>query len=263
MDLGLNGKIAVVTGASRGLGFATALILAQEGAKVAINARSIGGLEKAAERITQNCGAPVFILPGDLSEAGTARQIVETAAKHYGGVDILIANAGGPPPGTLEQLDEAAWSKAFDLTLMSNVRLIRAALPYLKESNAASVLTITSYAAKQPIPNLLLSNTLRAGVLGLTKSLALELGNQGIRVNSILPGWTRTERVTELMAARSNANRTTIEEELAKQAKESPFNRIAEPEEFARAAAFLVSPAASYITGVMLTVDGGMYKGTI
>jgi 3-oxoacyl-[acyl-carrier protein] reductase len=146
---------------------------------------------------------------------------------------------------------------------MSHVRLIIAALPYLCRSKAASVLTITSYSVKQPIPNLVLSNSIRAATVGLTKSLALELGSAGIRFNSILPGWTATERVTELMTFRAKQNGTTAEYEIDKQSKDSPLGRMGTPEEFANAAVFLVSPAASYITGVMLTVDGGMYKGTL
>ena len=157
----------------------------------------------------------------------------------------------------------AAWQKAIDLSLMSHVRLIRAALPHLKQSKAASVLTVTSVSVKQPIANLILSNSIRAATIGLTKSLALELGAAGIRFNSILPAWTETERVAELMAFRAGQNGTTVEEEVVKQSQDSPLGRMGTPEEFANAAVFLVSPAASYITGVMLTVDGGMYKGTL
>ena len=180
-----------------------------------------------------------------------------------GGLDILVTNAGGPPPGKFESFDEATWQKAIDLSLMSHVRLIRAALPYLRKSKAASVLTITSYSVKQPVPNLVLSNSIRAATVSLTKTLALELGSEGIRFNSILPGWTKTERVVELMTDRAQMKGTTIEEEIHKQAQESPFGRMAEPQEFANVAVFLVSPAASYLTGVMLLVDGGMYKGTM
>ena len=145
---------------------------------------------------------------------------------------------------------------------MSHVRLIRAALPHLRRSSAASVLTFTSYSVKQPIPNLVLSNSIRAATAALTKDLALEYGSDGIRFNSILPAWTKTERVTELMQARAHTNGTTIEQEIMQQAKQSPFGRMADPQEFANAAVFILSPAASYITGLMLAVDGGMYKGT-
>jgi 3-oxoacyl-[acyl-carrier protein] reductase len=189
--------------------------------------------------------------------------VIAETVESLGGLDILITNAGGPPSGAFESFDDAAWEKALDLSLMSHVRLIRAALPHLRRSQAAAVLTITSYSVKQPIPNLVLSNSIRAATVGLTKTLALELGKDGIRFNSILPGWTETERVTELMTFRAGQNGTTVDEEIRKQMAESPLGRMARPEEFAKPAVFLVSPAASYITGVMLTVDGGMVKGTL
>jgi 3-oxoacyl-[acyl-carrier protein] reductase len=181
----------------------------------------------------------------------------------FGGLDLLVTNAGGPPSGQFESFDDATWNKAVELSLMSHVRLIRAALPPLRQSKAASVLAITSFSVKQPIANLVLSNSVRLATVGLIKSLALELGSEGIRFNSILPAWTETERVQELMAARARANQTAVQDEYQKQAKESPFGRMGKPEEFANAAVFLLSPAASYITGVMLSVDGGMYKGIL
>jgi len=263
MDLKLDGKRALVTGASRGLGFATARGLAHEGVRLAINSRSQAKINQAVESLSLETGRPVIGLTGDLSNPDVPAQIVAQAAEALGGLDILVTNAGGPPAGAFDSFDEAAWQKAIDLSLLSHVRLIRAALPHLKKSAAASVLTVTSYSVKQPIPNLVLSNSIRAATVGLTKSLALELGPAGIRFNSILPGWTETERVTELMSFRAKQNGTTIEEEIAKQSKDSPLGRMGRPEEFANAAVFLVSPAAGYITGVMLTVDGGMYKGTL
>jgi len=263
MDLGLKNKRALVTGASRGLGYVTAKLLAAEGCEVAINSRGIEKISAAAQKMSAETGGKVIGLAGDVGEAAVAEKLVRDAVEALGSLDILICNAGGPPPGLFESFDEATWQKAIDLSFMSNVRLIKAALPFLRQSDAASVLTITSYSVKQPIANLVLSNSIRAATVGLTKSLALELGKDGIRFNSILPAWTETERVTELMTARAKANGTTIEEELAKQSKESPLGRMARPEEFGNAAVFLVSPAASYITGVMLSVDGGMYKGTL
>jgi 3-oxoacyl-[acyl-carrier protein] reductase len=263
MDLMLAGKIALITGASRGLGFATARYLAQEGATVVLNSRNSEKLSAAAHQIEQETHLSVLALPGDVTNPKTPDQLIDQIKQQFGALDILIANAGGPPPGPFDSFDDAAWYKAIDLSFMSQVRLIRAALPLLKQSSSASVLTITSYSVKQPIPNLVLSNSVRAATVGLTKTLALELGNQGIRFNSILPGWTETERVSELMSKRAAANGTSIEEELAKQIKDSPLGRMATPDEFARVAVFLVSPAASYLTGVMLPVDGGMLKGTL
>lgn len=263
MDLRLKDKRALVTGSSRGLGYAAALALAREGCKVAINGRDEAKIKAVAEKISGETGAQVIGLAGDVGTAGVPDRLIQQTAEAFGGLDILITNAGGPPPGTIDSLDEAAWQRGVDLCLMLHVRLIKAALPYLRRSDAASILTVTSISVKQPIANLLLSNSVRAAAIGLTKSLALDLGGEGIRVNSILPGWTETERVTELMTARATANQSTVEEETRKQAAQSPFGRLGQPEEFANAAAFLVSPAASYITGVMLNVDGGAYKGTL
>lgn len=263
MDLKLKDKRALVTGSSRGLGYATALALAKEGCKVAINGRDEFNLLEAAHKIHKETNTLAYPVTGDVSDPAMPAKLVAQAVEAMGGLDILITNAGGPPPGTFESFDEAAWQKAIDLSLMSHVRLIRAALPHLRKSSAASVLTVTSMSIKQPIVNLVLSNSVRAATVGLTKSLALELGKDGIRFNSILPGWTETERVTQLMTARATANHSTLEAEIAKQSQESPLGRLGQPAEFANAAAFLVSPAASYITGVMLNVDGGMYKGTL
>jgi len=263
MDLQLRDKRALVTAASRGLGYATALALAREGCRVAVNSRTPQKIAAAAERIAAETGSQVIPLVGDVVEASTPARLVQQAGEAFGGLDILVTNAGGPPPGLFESFDDAAWQRAVEMSLFSHVRLIRAALPYLRQSPAASVLAITSYSVKQPIPNLVLSNSVRAATVGLIKTLALELGAEGIRFNSILPAWTETERVYELMSKRAELNHSTVEQEIRKQAKDSPLGRMARPEEFANAAVFLVSPAASYITGVMLSVDGGMYKGTL
>ncbi len=263
MDLMLKGKTALVTGSSRGLGYATALLLAQEGANVVVNGRNPQAAQDAAHRIAETTNAGAIDIAGDVTDAEMPPLLIEKTLATFGGLDILIANAGGPPAGPFESFDDEIWRQAVDLSFLSQVRLIRAALPLLRRSHAASVLTITSYAVKQPIPNLILSNSVRAATIGLTKTLALELGADGIRFNSILPAWTETERVHQLMLDRAARNGTTVEEEIKKQARESALGRIGKPEEFARAAVFLVSPAASYITGVMLTVDGGMYKGTL
>ncbi len=263
MELNLKDKRALVTGSSRGLGYAAAIGLAREGCRVAINGRNEFYLGEAAHRIYKETNSLTYPLPGDVADPALPEQLIKDAVKLLGGLDILITNAGGPPSGAFESFDETAWQKAIDLSLMSHVRLIQAALPHLKQSKAASVLTVTSYSVKQPIPNLVLSNSIRAATVGLTKSLALELGSAGIRFNSILPAWTETERIYDLMKFRAAQNGTTVEEEIAKQSKDSPLGRMGTPEEFANAAVFLVSPAASYITGVMLTIDGGMYKGTL
>ena len=255
MDLNLRNKIALITGSSRGLGFAAALQLAKEGAKVSINSRNTAHLLAAEKAIKSQTDGDILAITGDVSLPDTAELLVRRVIESFGSLDILITNAGGPPAGPFESFNDTAWQQALDTTLMSHVRLIRAALPFLRQSQSPAVLTVTSYSVKQPIPNLVLSNSIRAAVAGLTKSLALELGHSGIRFNSILPGWTETERVIELMQNRAAGSGDSVDQEISKQALESPLGRLARPDEFANAAVFLVSPAASYITGVMLTVD--------
>lgn len=262
MDLGLNDKRALVVGASRGLAYATALLLAKEGCKVIINGRDEKRVKKAAETIVKETGAVVKGLAGDVSDPSVPDLLVTQAVYEFGGLDLLVTNAGGPPAGAFDSFDENTWDKAVNLSFLSHVRLIRAALPHLKKSTAASVLTMTSYSVKQPLANLVLSNSIRLATIGLTKSLALELGGDGIRFNSILPATIDTDRIRELHKFRAEKNGTTVEEEHAKDARNSVFGRIGRPEEFANAAVFLLSPAASYITGMMMVIDGGQYKGT-
>lgn len=260
MDLGLKDKRAFIAGSSRGLGFATALTLAREGCKVAVNSRDEEKVKAAAKKIINETGTQAYGVAGNVSDVSTANALIQSAVEAMGGLDILITNAGGPPAGSFETFDEETWQKAVDSSFLSHVRLIRAALPHLRKSDSPSVLTFTSYTVKQPIPNLVLSNSVRAATVALTKSLAMELGKENIRFNSILPGWTMTERVEELMAFRAKNNNTTVEDEIAKQTAEIPLGRMGQPQEFANAAVFLVSPAASFIHGVTLAVDGGIIK---
>jgi 3-oxoacyl-[acyl-carrier protein] reductase len=261
MDLGLKDKRAFIAGSSRGLGYATALTLAREGCCVVLNSREEEKVKASAETIFHETGTQAYGVAGDVSEASTAERLINSAVESLGGLDILITNAGGPPAGSFEIFDEETWQKAVDTSFISHVRLIRAALPHLRKSDSPSVLTLTSYTVKQPAQNLVLSNSVRAATVALTKSLAVELGKDGIRFNSILPGWTFTERIQYLMEFRAKNSKTTVEEEIAKQIAEIPLGRMAQPQEFANVAAFLVSPAASYINGVMLNVDGGIVKG--
>ena len=263
MDLQLKGKVALVTGASRGLGYAAALLLAEEGARVAINSRSAPALAEARQSLGKATGAEVLDIPADIVALESPEAVVRAVVDRFGGLDILIANAGGPPAGSFESLSDADWQRALDLSFLSQMRLIRAALPHLRRSQTPSVLTLTSYSVKQPIPNLVLSNSVRLATIGLTKSLALELGREGIRFNSILPGWTETERVGHLFEDRAQRSGASVSAEMDKQTAEIALGRMGTPREFANAAIFLVSPAASYITGLMMPVDGGVIKSTL
>jgi len=263
MDLGLKGKKAFIAGSSKGLGFAIAKVLATEGCSVAINGRNFERLQDAAERIRDTAAPNVSVVPltGDLLDPTIPAELILKAHTALKGLDLVVTNSGGPPASAFEELDDKAWQKAIDALLLAHVRLIRAALPFLRQSKAPSILTVTSYSVKQPIPNLVLSNSIRAATVNLTKTLALELAGDHIRFNSILPGWTKTERVYELMEARARQHGTDVNTEMQKQAAAIPLGRMAEPEEFARVAVFLLSEAASYITGTAMTVDGGAYRG--
>lgn len=264
MDLGLHGAKVLVTASSKGLGAATARRFSLENAQVVVNSRRQETLEQTAASIAAESGNPVFAIAADVADPASVTRLVQNAAARLGGLDVLVVNAGGPPTGTFDSFDDLeAWKNAVDLNLLSAVRLIQCALPYLRQSQRAAILTVTSVSARQPIDNLILSNTVRPAVVGLTKSLSLELGPQGIRVNSILPGTTDTERINDLMSARARANGTSIEEERARSAQSAPLRRIGTPEEFANAAVFLCSPAAGFITGVALPVDGGAIRTTM
>jgi 3-oxoacyl-[acyl-carrier protein] reductase len=213
--------------------------------------------------IADQTGAEVLAVTADVSKPDDVQGLVSSTVDRFGRLDILVTNAGGPPTGNFTELDQTDWEQAVQLTLMSAVRLCYAATPVMRRGGGGSILAVTSLSVKQPLDNLILSNSLRLGVIGLVKSLSNELGPDGIRVNAICPGWTRTARVDELLQARSAKSGFSEEEEAAKIAANIPLGRMGDPEEFARAAVFLASPAASYITGVSLLVDGGQYKGAM
>jgi len=263
MDLGLRGARVFVAASSSGLGAAAARGFSLEGATVAINGRDAARLEATANAIRQESGGEVLVMPGDVTDEDTIYRLIAESADRMGGLDVLVTNAGGPPASTFDTTPPEAWGAAFDLTFLSAVHLIRAALPHLRQSDRAAILTVTSVSVKQPIENLILSNSLRMAVIGLTKSLAQELGPEGVRINSILPGWTRTERVTELMQSRAEMQAISVDDAIANQALGTPLGRMGEPDEFANVAVFLCSPAASYVHGVMLPVDGGSIKASL
>lgn len=262
MDLGLQGKRALVTAASRGLGRAAARALAQEGAHVAINGRSTD-TEDAAEAIEAETGQAVIPIRADLTDAGEIQRLVQEALEKLGGIDILIINAGGPPPGAFLDLEPADWESAIELTLMSAVRLSYAVVPGMIERAEGSIVTNQSYSVKQPIDNLVLSNSLRMAVIGMMKTMANELGPRGIRVNSINPAWTWTERVEQLMQDRAQRAGTSVDEEASRVSEAVPLGRMGTVEEYGRALAWLASPAASFIHGHALMFDGGAVKAAL
>ena len=268
MDLGVQGRTAFVAGASSGLGYAVARALAREGCRVAICSRSEDGIIAAADRLGEEAGvdrASVLPLPCDVTSEHAVEEAIGQATVHFGGLHILVTNAGGPPPGYIDDLSIETWRAGIELNLLSTIQLCRAALPYLRASAAsddphASILMITSISAKRPIPSLYLSNATRAGVQGFAKTLSEELGPAGITVNTILPGYTRTERLRELSQHLASTSGRSPEEVEAGWAEGNALRRLADPEEFAAAAAFLVSKRAAYVTGVGFPVDGGWSK---
>lgn len=264
MDLGLAGTVAIVAASSKGLGRATAVALARDGALVTINGRNAEQLERTAGEIRAETGGDVIAIAGDMRSAEDIARLVAETVERRGGLDIVVCNAGGPPAGVFEDFpDDQAWLDAVNLNLMSTLRLSRAALPHLKARGGGSITNIVSTSVKQPIPHLILSNTARTGVVGLAKSLALEYAGQNIRVNNVCPGSTRTDRILGVARKKAEASRKTVDEILAEDAKAIPMGRIGEPEEFGRVVAFIASPAASYVTGQTIAVDGGVVKSTL
>ncbi len=261
MDLGLRGKVALVAAASRGLGRAIALELANEGVKLVLCARGAGDLELARDAIVRAAGAEVHTVVADLSDQTQVARVASEALAQYGRIDILVTNAGGPPAGPFETHAWETWQRALDLTLRSAVELTRAVLPGMRERKWGRVINVTSITVKQPVDNLILSNSIRAAVTGFARTLANEVATDGITVNNILPGYTRTERVEELAEATAKREGLTRQDIIARFENEIPMRRLGEPKEFAALAAFLASERASYITGQSIAVDGGWIKG--
>jgi 3-oxoacyl-[acyl-carrier protein] reductase len=263
MDLGLRGRVAIVAAASKGLGRAAAEELAREGAEVAICSRTAGDLENAAAIIKAAGGRDVFWQAIDVGNADEVSSFVSAVEKHFGRVDICITNTGGPPSKLFAATTNQDWRTWTDQLLMSTVYFAQNALPLMQKNKWGRFLTITSYSVKQPVEGLLLSNSLRAGVTGLVRTLANEYGMHGITVNNVCPGYTRTDRLDDLAGMMAQRTGSTSEEVFANWKKLIPAGRLGRPEEFASVVAFLASERASYVNGVSLSIDGGTTRSLL
>jgi len=257
MDLGLEGKVAAVGGASRGIGRAIALALSREGCRVAICARGTEQLLRTQKEIRNDTRNDVLAAPCDMAKEDDIRRFIERTADTFGRLDILVNNAGGPPLGTFDQQDEDAWRLALDQNLLSVVRATREALPHLRRAGGGRIINILSVAVKQPLDNLILSNTARLGVVGLAKTLSKELGPDGITVNNVCPGFTLTDRIRPVLEARAQAEGRPLEEVMAEEAQRIPLRRLGQPEDIAALVVFLASAPARHISGATIQVDGG------
>ncbi len=260
MDLGLTNKVALVTASSKGLGRACAEALAAEGAKVAICARNEADLRRTAEEISKITGTDILAVTADMTKPEDINRLVEKTAAYFGALHILVTNAGGPPGGDFFDFDDAAWLSAFELSMMSAVRLIRAAVPHMRAAKWGRVINITSLSVKEPLAPLVLSNATRPSVHGLAKTLANQLGKDGITVNNIMPGYTRTDRIVEYGEAVAKQTGKSVEEVFGDMGKPVPVGRIGEPGELGALAAFLSSEKAAYISGASIPVDGGAIR---
>ena len=263
MDLGLKGKAAFVAGGSMGLGRAVALELANEGAKVAIGALDDPHLNEAAELIRRETGSEVLAIPVDVSDAQQAKAVVRRAIAHFGTLDILVNNAGGPPSVDFVDIDETLWEKGFRLNLLSTILMTREAVPVMKAKGWGRIINMTSISVKQPIDGLIISNTIRSGVIGLAKTLSTELAPFNVTVNNVCPGFTMTDRVRNLAKAMAEKEGTTPEAIIGRWEASIPMKRLGTPEEFAALVAFLASERSGYITGAAIQIDGGWYKGVM
>ncbi|HYL98948.1 MAG TPA: SDR family oxidoreductase [Blastocatellia bacterium] len=263
MDLGLRGKVAIVAGSSSGLGLACATELAREGASVVINGRRQSELSAAADAIRSATGATIHQVIGDVSKETDVRTLVESTLEKFGRLDIAVPNAGGPPVGYFDDFADSDYRRAIELNLISTVNLCRAAVPEMRKNRWGRIAAITSISAKQPVDNLILSNTSRAATVGFLRSLAQQVASEGITVNVLCPGLHLTQRLRAIAALEAKQRNVSVEEVYSRMASTIPMSRLGQPEEFAGLVAFLCSERASYITGTVTQIDGGLYKGLI
>jgi len=261
MDTGLKNRVAIVAASSQGIGRATAEAFAAEGCRLAMCARNREALQTAAEKIQKQNNAEVLAEPLDVTDASAVHRFVETVVNRFGGVDICVTNAGGPPAKGFLAASLDDWRKAIELNFLSTVYFAREVIPHMQHKSWGRIITITSITTKQPVVDLVLSNAVRAAVVGLVKSLANEFGKDGILVNNVGPGYTATDRLKDLAKSRSVAMGKSEDEIFQGWAVEAPLKRLGEAREVADAIVWLASERASYITGQTILVDGGLYKG--
>lgn len=260
MDLGLRGKVAIVAASSKGMGKATAMGLAAEGARVTMLARTATDLEKAARKVIEQCHAEVLAIPADVTSSEDVKRIVRDTVARWGTVNILVNNAGGPTPGVFDEVDDTKWQSAFELNLLSTVRLVREVLPHMRKAGGGAIINLQSTSVKMPIDTLILSNSIRPGVIGLAKSLSRELAKDKIRVNTVLPGIIMTDRQREMLTVWSQKQGKSFDEMKRLREQEIPLGRMGDPEEVANMIVFLASDRARYVTGVTVQVDGGLIR---
>jgi 3-oxoacyl-[acyl-carrier protein] reductase len=261
MDLKLKDKVALISGGSMGLGRAVAIALSREGAKVAISALDDPQLPEAAEIIRKETGGEVFTIAADVSDMDQARGFVQSSIDHFGTIDILVNNAGGPPSINFMDISDDLWMQGVRLNLMSTIAMTREAIPVMKKKNWGRIINMTSISVKQPIEGLILSNTVRSGVIGFAKTLSTELAPFNITVNNVCPGYTMTDRVKNLAITIAQKEGITPEEVIGRWEADIPMKRLGTAEEFASLVAYLASEGAGYITGAAIQIDGGWYRG--